>query len=111
MKFHINKNMLKEAAAETKDVTTNTPGYIEIIYNMITGGVWAHYYPSYENWRNVDSETEIKILTKKEYSAEKLAARIRNEIRTIQKNLKNNDLGMKTRLPEKWVYLINNFEL
>lgn len=106
-KFHINKELLKKAAKETEKIKNK--GYAEIIYNMIDGAVWAYYQTSYKDYTEFEYETEFKFIVRKEYKPIELEARIKNKIREIQKNLK--EPGTKEKLPERWVYLINNIKL
>lgn len=107
MQFHINKEMLKQAAKETEKIKNK--GHAEIIYNMIDGAVWAYYKTNYNDYEEFEYETEFKFIVKKKYKPIELEARIKNKIREIQKDLRVP--GTKEKLPEKWVYLINKIEI
>ena len=109
MKLQINEYELQRAAEDTKGQTTETPGYTQIIDNMVDGGVWAVYHLSYNSWTNIDHETEIVIGIKAERTAEELRELIKIEIKQRQRELKKP--GATEELPKRWVDLINKIEI
>ena len=109
MKLKINEYELKRAAKDTKGQTTETPGYTQIIYNMVDGGVWAVYHLSYNTWTTIDHETEIAIGIKAETTAEEIRELIKITIKQRQRELKKP--GATEGLPKRWVNLINKIEI